>query len=148
MALDAASAEAYKAPFPVAVNVEALMARSIVRRVVVVGPLIIAVAWFWRGSLGAFSAAIGVAVIGANFLLSGWLLARAATISMQAYHVAAVLGFFLRLGFITVSMFAVATLFDVDRRALGIAAISAFLVLLILETIAMLRGARKELEWS
>ncbi|GMQ98018.1 MAG: hypothetical protein BMS9Abin17_0522 [Acidimicrobiia bacterium] len=148
MALDAASAEAYKAPFPDAVNVEALMARSIVQRVIAVGPAIVAVAWFWRGSLGASSAAIGVAVIAVNFLLSGWLLSRAATISMQAYHVAAVFGFFLRLGFITVSMFAVATLFEVDRRSLGIAAIAAFLVLLILESIAMLRGARKDLEWS
>ncbi|MFV1999958.1 MAG: hypothetical protein ACC654_06300 [Acidimicrobiia bacterium] len=148
MAFDAASAEAYKAPFPDAVNVEALMARSIVRRVVAVGPLIVAVAWFWRGSLGALSAAIGVAVIAANFLLSGWLLSRAARISMQAYHVAALFGFFLRLGFITVSMFAVAWLFEIDRRALGIAAISAFLILLILESIALLRGARKDLEWS
>ncbi len=148
MALDAAAAEAYKAPFPVAINVEALMARSIVRRVVVVGPVIIALAWFLRGSLGASSAAIGVAVIALNFLLSGWLLSRAAMISMQAYHVAALLGFFLRLGFITVSMFAVASIFEVDRRALGVAAISAFFILLILESIAMLRGARKELEWS
>ncbi|MEN8238407.1 MAG: hypothetical protein ABFR53_04295 [Actinomycetota bacterium] len=148
MDFDAASAEAYRQPFPVAVNVEAIMAKNIVLRVLVVGPVIIAAAWLLRGSLGAFSATIGVAVIALNFLLSGWLLSRAATISMQAYHVAALFGFFVRLGFITISMLVAASVFEVDRRALGVAAIAAFLILLILESIAMLRGARKDLEWS
>ncbi len=148
MDFDAAAAEAYRQPFPVADNVEAIMARSIVVRALVVGPVIIGAAWLWRGNLGAFSATIGVVVIALNFLLSGWLLSKAATISMQAYHVAALFGFFVRLGFITISMLVVASVFEVDRRALGVAAIAAFLVLLILETIAMLRGARKDLEWS
>lgn len=148
MAFDAAAAEAYKKPFPNPDNVEFLMARSIVTRALFVAPLIIGVAWIWRGSLGAVSAAIGVAVIVANFMLSGWILSRAAKVSMQAYHAAALFGFFLRLGFITVSMFAVASLFEVDRRALGIAAITAFMVLLVLESLTTLRGAGKELEWS
>jgi hypothetical protein len=148
MDFDAAAAEAYKQPFPVEANIEAIMARNIVLRVLVVGPVIIAAAWLLRGSLGAFSATIGVAVITLNFLLSGWLLSKAATVSMQAYHVAALFGFFVRLGFITISMLVTASLFEVDRRALGVAAIAAFLILLILESVAMLRGARKDLEWS
>ena len=148
MDFDAAAAEAYRKPFPVAVNVEAIMAKNIVLRVLVVGPVIIAVAWFLRGTLGAFSATIGVAVIALNFLLAGWILSKAATVSMQAYHVAALFGFFVRLGFITISMLVTASLFEVDRRALGVAAIAAFLILLILESVAMLRGARKDLEWS
>ena len=101
-----------------------------------------------RSGVGAFSAAIGVAVIAANFLLSGWLLSRAATVSMQVYHAAALFGFFIRLGFITASMFLAAFVFDVDRKALGAAAIVAFLALLVLESVAMLRGARKDLEWN
>jgi hypothetical protein len=148
MELDAAAAEAYKQPFPAEVNVEAIMARNIVLRVLVVGPVIIAAAWLLRGSLGAFSAAIGVAVIALNFLLSGWILSKAATVSMQAYHIAALFGFFVRLGFITISMLVAASLFEVDREALGVAAIAAFLILLVLESIAMLRGARKDMEWS
>jgi hypothetical protein len=148
MELDGAAAEAYKQPFPVEVNVEAIMARNIVLRVLVVGPMIIAAAWLLRGSLGAFSAAIGVVVIALNFLLSGWLLSKAATVSMQAYHIAALFGFFVRLGFITISMLVAASLFEVDRRALGVAAVAAFLILLVLESIAMLRGARKDMEWS
>ncbi|MEN8040195.1 MAG: hypothetical protein ABFR95_01715 [Actinomycetota bacterium] len=148
MALDAAAAEAYKKPFPDAVDVEFRMAKNIVTRALYVAPVIIAVAWLWRGSLGAVSAAIGVAVILVNFLLSGWIMSKAATVSMQLYHAAALFGFILRLGLITVSMFAVAAIFEVDRRALGIAAITTFLVLLVLESLATLRGARKELEWS
>ncbi len=148
MDFDAAAAEAYKSPFPDAVNVESIMAKNIVMRALFVAPLIILAAWMWKGSLGAFSAAIGIAVILVNFLLAGWVMSKAATVSMQLYHAAALFGFFLRLGFITVSMFVVANLVEVDRRALGIAAITAFMVLLVLESVATLRGARKELEWS
>jgi hypothetical protein len=146
--IDPAAAEAYGKPFPVVVDVEAIMARNIVRRLFVVGPIIVGIAWLVRGQLGALSAAIGVAVIAANFLLSGWLLSRAATVSMQVYHAAALFGFFIRLGFITASMFLAAFIFDVDRKALGAAAIVAFLALLVLESVAMLRGARKDLEWN
>lgn len=148
MDFDAAAAEAYRNPFPNEVNVEFIMAKNIVTRALFVAPLIIGTAWLWKGSLGAFSAAIGVAVILVNFLLAGWVMSRAATVSMQLYHAAALFGFFLRLGFITVSMLIVANLFEVDRRVLGVAAITAFMVLLVLESVATLRGARKELEWS
>ena len=148
MDFDATAAEAYKNPFPGEVNVEAIMARHIVLRVLVVGPVIIAVAWMLRGSLGAFSAAIGVVVVALNFLLSGWILSKAATVSMQAYHIATLFGFFLRLALITISMLVAASLFEIDRRAFGVAAVAAFLILLSLESIAMLRGARKDLEWS
>lgn len=148
MDIDPAAAEAYGKPFPVVVDVEAIMARNIVRRLFIVGPIIVGIAWLVRGQLGALSAAIGVAVIAANFLLSGWLLSRAATVSMQVYHAAALFGFFIRLGFITASMFLAAFIFDVDRKALGAAAIVAFLALLVLESVAMLRGARKDLEWN
>ena len=148
MEFDAAAAEAYTKPFPDHVDVELVIARSIVTRALFVAPVVIAIAWGLAGSLGAVSAAIGVVVILANFLLAGWLLSKAATVSMQLYHAAALFGFFIRLGFITVSMFAVASLFEVDRVALGVAAVVTFIVLLVLESVATLRGARKELEWS
>ncbi len=148
MDIDAAAAEAYTKPFPNPVDIEFLIAKRIVKRGIVVVPMIVVAAWMIGGGLAAKSAAIGAVVILINFLFSGWLLSRAATISMQIYHVAALLGFFLRLGFITVSMFAVANVLDVDRRALGIAAVATFMVLLILESLATLRGAGKELEWS
>jgi hypothetical protein len=148
MDFDAASAQAYTKPFPDQKPVESILARHIVKRALVVGPIIVAVAWVTSGQLAAVSAAIGVAIVALNFLLSGWLLSRAATVSMPTYHAVALFGFFLRMGFIALSMFTVAWIFEVDRRAMGLAAIIAFLALLTLEASAMLRGARKELEWS
>jgi peptidoglycan/LPS O-acetylase OafA/YrhL len=117
-------------------------------RALVVGPIIVVVAWMLTNAVGALSAAIGVLIVVANFLIAGWLLSKAATVSMQTYHAVALFGFFLRMGFIALSMFAVAWIFEVDRRAMGIAAITAFLGLLVLESLATLRGERKDLEWN
>lgn len=148
MDFDAAAAEAYTKPFPVASDVESTVARHIIVRGAIVGPIIVAIAWIASGSLAAISAALGVGIVLVNFLIAGWLLSRAATVSMQTYHAVALFGFFLRMGFIALSMFAIAWIFEVDRRAMGLAAITAFLVLLVLESLAMIRGERKELEWS
>ena len=148
MDFDATSAQAYTKPFPGETPVEAILAKHIVKRALVVGPIIVAGAWLISGQIAAFSAAIGVIIVALNFLLSGWLLSRAATVSMQAYHVATLFGFFVRLALITISMLVAASLFEIDRRAFGVAAVAAFLILLSLESIAMLRGARKDLEWS
>jgi hypothetical protein len=148
MDFDADTAAAYTKPFPVAVDVESMLAKHIVMRALVVGPIIVVVAWMLTNAVGAFSAAIGVLIVVANFLVAGWLLSKAATVSMQTYHAVALFGFFLRMGFIALSMFAVAWIFEVDRRAMGIAAITAFLGLLVLESLATLRGERKDLEWN
>jgi len=148
MDFDAASADAYTKPFPVQNNVESVLAGHIIGRALVVGPIIVVAAWIIAGGTAAISAAIGVGIVLINFLIAGWLLSRAATVSMQTYHAVALFGFFLRMGFIALSMFAVAWIFEVDRRAMGLAAIIAFLALLVLEALAMVRGERKDLEWS
>ena len=147
MAADMSIVEAYSQPSPVEADVEAIMARNIVKRTLVVGPVIIALAWLLRGQLGAVSAAIGVGIVVANFLISGWALSKAARLSLNVYRAVAMFGFVARFAFLAASMFLVAWLFNVDRLALGLAAIAAFLVLLVLESVAMLRGGRKELEW-
>ncbi len=128
--------------------IEAIIGREIAKRVVVVGPVIVVTAWLLRGGLGAVSAAVGVAVVVANFLLSGVILSRAARVSLQVYHAAALFGFFVRLGLITLSMLLVATVFEVDRPAMGIAAVVAYLALLSWEAWAVTNGARKDLEWT
>ena len=148
MDFDATSAEAYTKPFPVEADIVSAMALNIVKPALIVGPIIVAVAWLVSDMTAAISAAAGVAIVVLNFLLAGWLLSRAATVSMQTYHAVALFGFFLRMGFIALSMFAVAWIFEPDRRAMGVAAIVAFLALLVIESLAVLRGARKELEWS
>ncbi len=67
---------------------------------------------------------------------------------MRAYHAAALLGFFVRLGLITLSMFLVAAVFEVDRPALGIAAVVAYLTLLSWEAWALTRSPGREYEWT
>ncbi len=129
-------------------DVEAILARHTVRRAVFVGPPIVGLFWLTRGADGAWSAAIGVLIVVANFLLSGAVLSAAARRSLQAYHAAALFGFFLRLGLITAAMLAVAWVVDVDRPAMGVAAVVSYLVLLTLEAVAVARGAEKELEWT
>ena len=129
-------------------DVEAILARHMVKRVAVVGPLVIGGAWAIRGVDGAIAAAIGVAVVVANFLASGLILSLAARLSLGAYHAAALFGFVLRLAAITVTMLLVARLFDIDRRAFGVAVVVSYLVLLTLEAAAVARGDERELEWT
>lgn len=128
-------------------DVEATLARHLVRRAVVVGPVVVAAAWALRGPDGAVAAGVGVAIVVANFLVSGALLSAAARISLSLYHAAALFGFLLRLVLITVVMLMVARVFDIDRVAFGIAAVVSYLVLLTLEAAAVARGGEKELEW-
>lgn len=140
--------EAYQRPSVVDAPVEAVLARHIVMRGWWLGPVIVAIAWLLRGWHGAWSAGVGVLIVVGNFLLAGALLSRAAAVSLKVYHAAAVLGFFVRLGFITLSMFIVASVVDIDRPALGVAAVTAYLGLLTLEAWAVMNGERRELEWS
>jgi ATP synthase protein I len=128
-------------------DVEAIIARHTARRAVVVGPVLIVLFWVLRGADGAIGAAIGVAVVVVNFLLSGAMLSVAARISLGLYHAAALFGFLIRLVLIAVTLFAVAALFEVDRPALGITVVVSYLALLSLEAVAVARGSERELEW-
>jgi uncharacterized membrane protein len=130
------------------VDVELSLARHIVFRALIVGPIAVAVAWLIRGPSGAAGAAIGVAIVVGNFLLSGWVLSRALRISPSVYHAAALFGFVLRLALIAGAMFAASVLFEVDRYAMGFAAVGSYLVLLTLEAIAMTRNTEREPEWT
>jgi len=129
-------------------DIEAILARHLVRRAAIVGPLVVLVGWALRGDAGAVAAAIGVAVVVGNFLVSGLVLSAAARISLTLYHAAALFGFLLRLVLITVVMLVVARLFDIDRLAFGVSVIVSYLVLLTLEAAAVARGRERELEWT
>ena len=129
-------------------NIEADLARSIVKRALVVGPIAVAIAWAIRGPDGAVAAVAGVAIVVGNFLLAGWLLSAALKISLGAYHAAALFGFVLRLALIAGAMFAAARLLDIDRYAMGFAAVGTYLVLLTLEAVAMTRATEREPEWT
>jgi len=148
MMRDETTAGAYDRPSPVVTPVESVIAHAIVRRVAWVGPVVIAAAAVLGGVKAAWSAGVGLAIVVAYFLLSGWVLSRSARVSLRVYHAAALFGFFGRLAFIAVSMFLVAALVDVDRTVMGVAAVVAYLALLTLEARAVLKGERRELEWS
>lgn len=135
-------------PAPGTPNIEAAIGFATVRRSVIVGPLLIATFSIFAGLRGGLSAAAGVAVVVANFILAGLILSRAAAISLKLYHAAALFGFFLRLALITFVMLLIAKLVDVDRVAMGISAVVSYLVLLSWEAVAVSRGETKELEWS
>ncbi len=128
--------------------VEARLARNTVARAVYVAPVLIGLFWLTRGWDGAWSAAIGVTVVVLNFLLAGAILSISARISLAAYHAAALLGFFLRLGLLTLTMLVVASLVPIDRLAFGITAVVAYLVLIGAEAVAVAKGKERELEWT
>jgi ATP synthase protein I len=127
-------------------DVEAALARDTVLRAVFVGPVLVGLFALLRGTRGAVGAAIGVTVVVVNFLVLGQILSRAARVSPGFYHAAALFGFLLRLGAITVTMLLVAASFDIDRMAFGISAVAAYLALLTLEAVAVTR--REEYEWT
>ena len=135
-------------PAPGPVGVEAKIGMATARRAIWIAPALVAVFGIWRGGQGALSAAIGVAIVAANFVLAGYILSKAAAVSLKLYHAAALVGFFLRLALIMLVMLVIAQVIDVDRLAMGISAVVSYLVLLSWETVAVTRGETKELEWS
>ena len=129
-------------------DIEAHLARDTVRRVVFVGPPLLVLFTVLRGTDGAVGALIGLAVVVGNFLLYGMVLSRAARVSLTAYHAAALFGFFLRLGLITATLFAVVQLVEIDRIATGVTVVAAYLALLTWEALAITKGREREMEWN
>jgi uncharacterized membrane protein required for colicin V production len=95
--------------------------------------------WGWDG---AWSAAVGVAIVVGYYLISGVFLAWTARISFAAYYAGALLGFIVRLGLIAATMYLLASILPVDRLALGVSVVVAYVALLVLEVKA-LAGERR-----
>ena len=131
-----------------AVAVESVLARHTVARSIYLAPVLILVFALASGWEGAWSAALGVAVVLANFLLAGAILSISAKISLAVYHAAALFGFFLRLGLMVLTVLLIAQFLPIDRLALGISAVVAYLVLLSWEAVAVSKGRERNLDWS
>ena len=131
-----------------AVAVESVIARHTVARAVYVGPVLVLAFALASGWEGAWSAALGVAVVVANFLLAGAILSISARISLAVYHAAALFGFFLRLGLMVLTVLLIAQFVPIDRLAFGISAVVAYLVLLAWEAVAVSKGKERNLDWS
>ncbi len=133
---------------PGATPVETVIARHTVKRAIYVGPLVTALFGVLRGVDGLIGSTIGVAVIVGNFLLAGAMLSLAMRISLAMYHAAALFGFFLRLGLIMATMLLIVQFVEIDRLAFGISAVVTYMVLLVLEAIAVARGRERDLDWT
>jgi hypothetical protein len=104
------------------------------------------VAWALGGPGAAASAAIGVAIVFANFAAHGWSLARAATISVTAVHVVALVGPIVRIGLIVGLMFALDPLDWFSAVAFGLTVVPATIGLLAFEARLTMRGVGGELQ--
>ncbi len=131
-----------------ATPVETVIAKHTVQRAIYVAPVVILVFWLTRGVDGLIGSAIGAAVVVANFMLAGAMLSLAVRISLAMYHAAALFGFFLRLGLIMATMLLIVQFVEIDRLAFGVATVVTYMVLLVLESIAVARGRERDLDWT
>lgn len=123
--------------------VEAIMSRNMVKRAVWVAPVLMIIFGVASGVSGAVAAGVGVAIVVVNFLIGGWIMSTAAAVSLTLYHAAALFGFFIRLGLITMAMLLIASVTDIDRTAMGVAAVVSYLTLLSLEAVSVVKSVEK-----
>ncbi len=135
-------------PVPDERPIEAIIGTNTAKRGIFVAPVLALVIGLLQGWEGAVAALVGAGIVVANFIFGGYILSKAARVSMNLYHAAALFGFLIRLGLITVSMFVIANVTNLDRMAMGISVIVSYLVLLSWEAVAVANGAERDLEWS
>ena len=128
--------------------VEQKIAISMVRRVVVVAPILAVIFGVFAGAGAAVAAVVGVGVVAVNFLISGAMMSRSARISLNLYHAAALFGFVVRLGLVMVMMFTLAGTTNIDKTALGISVVVSYFALLSWEAIVLTSGTNEVVEWG
>lgn len=112
---------------------EVSVSTDMVKRGLMVAPLVIGVcAVIWGGD-GAWSAAFGMAIVLANFALSAALIASAARISIGLMMGATLFGYLIRLGLIFVAVYLVQDAGWISFPALGSTIIVTHLGLLFWE---------------
>lgn len=112
---------------------EVSVSRDMVRRGVLVAPLVVAVCSALWGAKGAASGAFGLALVLINFALSAGTVAVSARISLGVMMGAILVGYLVRLGLITVAVLLVADHGWVSAPALGATIIVTHLGLLVWE---------------
>ena len=119
---------------PVATNHEGLIARHIARHAAMIAPAVVLVAGLLRGPDGALSAAIGLGLCAANFLLAAQILGWAAKRGESAIYAAILGGFVLRLAVLTGIVLALRPVSFIDIPVLVLTLAIAHIVLLAWET--------------
>jgi hypothetical protein len=114
--------------------VEQEVAWDLIRRAVLVAPVLMAAGGLGWGVHGAASAGYAVALVVANFALSASLLAWAARVSLAVLMAAALGGYLVRLGLVTVAVLAVIHQPWVEVIPLAFTLVITHLGLLVWET--------------
>jgi ATP synthase I chain len=109
------------------------VSKDIGRRGLIAAPVIIAVCGVIWGGDGAWSAAYGIAIVLANFLLAAAIIATTARISVATIMGGVLFGYLFRLGLIFLAVWLVKDAPWISRPALGVTIIVTHLGLLVWE---------------
>ena len=112
---------------------EAQIGRDLVRRGLIVAPLLVAASWLAWGGTGAWSSAYGVALVLANFVVAAGLIAMAARVSYAMMLGAMLFGYLARLALVALAIYLVRNAGWVNLVALGITVVVAHVGLLFWE---------------
>lgn len=112
---------------------EVSISRDLVKRGLMVAPVLILIGAVADGANGAWSTAFGIALILLNFSMAAWLISITARISLTIMMGAILFGYILRLALITLAVLLVKDMFWVSIPTLGITIIVTHLGLLFWE---------------
>ena len=113
--------------------VELEISSDMVKRGLLVAPLLMLVGYLIWGSAGAWSSAFAIGLVLVNFLLSAMLIGWAAKISLVVLMAATMFGYLFRLGLIFAAVFVVKDAAWISLPAVGAAIIVTHLGLLVWE---------------
>lgn len=112
---------------------EVEVSRDMIKRGLLVGPLLIAICAVIWGADGAWSSAYGIAIVLVNFALAAAIIAGAARVSLTLLMAATLFGYLIRLGLIFVAVWVVRESSWISFPALGSTIIVTHLGLLFWE---------------
>lgn len=112
---------------------EVTISRDLIKRGLIVAPVIVGVCWVIWGSRGAVSSAYGIAIVLINFALAAGAIALTARISLGLMMGAILVGYLVRLGLIFLAVYLVKDSSWISLPALGATIIVTHLGLLVWE---------------
>jgi hypothetical protein len=129
-------------------DIEVALALHACRPALFMAPVLALVFGVVRGPAAAWAAAVGVAIVAGNLLLSGGLLSLVVRRRPALLPAAALLGFVLRLALVTLTLVVLQRATGMDRLAAVVSAVVAYVVMLTWEVVAVARGGQVEGAWS
>jgi hypothetical protein len=106
---------------------------QLLRHGILVAPLLVGIALWWRGGDGGWSAAFGLTLATLNLFVAAGSLEWAAGVSLTAVAAVALGGYIVRLGVMSGVVLGIRNLGWVDLPALGVSLVVAHLGLLVWE---------------